>query len=149
MAYSHGWNASTPDGWKEPPMSDEQARAVHTPEHDADFFHGGWCWMSHPDYNYGNAIPVFMYEVDGERFYVPLDPSEGGELVWDERDAEWEITRGPMAELEEFIVKEQLVEALRDVLRIAEAASIGVTGNAKRLERARAAITRATEGEPK
>lgn len=37
-----------------------------------------------------------------------------------------------------------LLEALKDVLRIAKAASIGVTGNAKRIERADAAIARAT-----
>lgn len=61
------------------------------------FFHGGWCWMRHPSRNIGNAIPVFMYEAEGVRYYVPLDPSEGGELVWDERDDEWEMIVPPMA----------------------------------------------------
>lgn len=37
-------------------------------------------------------------------------------------------------------VAEGLLEALRDVLRIATAASIGVTGNQPRIARARAAI---------
>jgi hypothetical protein len=40
----------------------------------------------------------------------------------------------------------ELLEALRDVLRIAKAASIGVTGNAKRIERAESAIAKATGG---
>jgi hypothetical protein len=39
----------------------------------------------------------------------------------------------------------ELLEALRDVLRIATAASIGVSGNAPRLERARAAIAKASQ----
>jgi hypothetical protein len=55
------------------------------------FFNGGWCWMTHPSRNIGNPIPVFMYEVAGTRYYVPLDPSEGGELCWDERDEEWTV----------------------------------------------------------
>jgi hypothetical protein len=41
-----------------------------------------------------------------------------------------------------------LLAALQDVLRIATAASIGVSGNAPRLERARAAIAKATGGSP-
>lgn len=36
-----------------------------------------------------------------------------------------------------------LLDALQDILRIATAASIGVSGNAPRLERARAAIAKA------
>ncbi|MDE1907619.1 MAG: hypothetical protein KGH75_14330, partial [Rhodospirillales bacterium] len=38
----------------------------------------------------------------------------------------------------------ELLDALRDVLRIAKAASIGVTGNAPRIARAKAAISKAT-----
>jgi hypothetical protein len=64
------------------------------------FFDKGWCWMAHPDYNIGNPVPVFMYEADGERFFVPLDPSEGGEFVWDERDDSWEMVQPPMADEE-------------------------------------------------
>jgi hypothetical protein len=48
-----------------------------------------------------------------------------------------------------FIVRavnahDELVAALRDVLRIARAASIGITGNQPRLERARVALAKAT-----
>lgn len=40
-----------------------------------------------------------------------------------------------------------LLEALVDVLRIARAASIGVSGNTARIERATAAIAKATRGQ--
>ena len=40
--------------------------------------------------------------------------------------------------------RDALAEALKDVLRIATAASHGVTGNAPRLERARAALAKVT-----
>jgi hypothetical protein len=39
----------------------------------------------------------------------------------------------------------ELLDALKDVLRIARAASIGITGNQPRIERAQAAIKKATE----
>lgn len=36
--------------------------------------------------------------------------------------------------------RDELTEVLRDILRIAKAASIGITGNAKRIERAEIAL---------
>ena len=43
-------------------------------------------------------------------------------------------------------VNGELLDALRDVLRIAKAASIGIAGNAPRIARAEAAIAKSTGG---
>lgn len=43
-----------------------------------------------------------------------------------------------------FAASTELLAALQDVLRIATAASVGVSGNQPRLERARAAIAKAS-----
>lgn len=58
-----------------------------------DFLDDGWCWMTHPSYNCGNAIPVYMAEINGTRFYHPLDPSDATEFEWDRRDDEWKIVQ--------------------------------------------------------
>lgn len=79
------------------------------------FFDKGWCWMSHPDWNNGNAIPVFMYEANGDRFYVPLDPSEGGEFSWDERAAEWEMIESARDMARRVALMQDLEDELRSV----------------------------------
>jgi hypothetical protein len=58
---------------------------------DSQFFDGGWCWMTHPSRNDGNAIPVKMQIVDGVRYYYPFDPTDATDFEWDQRDDEWEI----------------------------------------------------------
>jgi len=95
------------------------------------FFDGGWCWMSHPDRNIGNAIPVFMYEADGTRYYVPLDPSDGGELVWDERDAEWEMVQGPIVDADRIAVIDQLCITISQLADALETANRTVGGPAQ------------------
>lgn len=75
---------------------------------DDQFFDGGWCWMAHPDWNNGNAIPVFMCAADGARFYIPLDPSNATDFEWDERAAEWQMVQPPMADLERAVELDDL-----------------------------------------
>ncbi len=70
------------------------------------FFNGGWCWMTHPDYNDAKPIPVWMLEVDGVKFYHPLDPSDATDFEWDRRDEQWQIVVPPLgAHLLEFAVE--------------------------------------------
>lgn len=83
---------------------------------DDQFFDKGWCWMAHPDWNNGNAIPVFMYEANGDRFYVPLDPSEGGEFSWDERDDEWEIIESALDSVRRVAAFDDAKDAIRERL---------------------------------
>jgi hypothetical protein len=64
---------------------------------DTQFFDGGWCWMAHPHWNNGNAIPVKMHAANGVRYYVPLDPESESDFEWDERDDEWEMVSSPLA----------------------------------------------------
>jgi hypothetical protein len=62
------------------------------------FFDGGWCWMRHPEYNDGNAVPVYMEQVDGGRWFRPCAPEYAQECEWDRRNDEWEMVEGPMAQ---------------------------------------------------
>ena len=116
---------------------------------DGQFFDGGWCWMSHPDWNIGNAIPVFMFEANGTRFYVPLDPSDAAEYEWDKRSEDWQMVRPPMADLQDAIKRDDLLAALQGVMEIEEdRLSRGVfkpnAEGMRRIEAARAAIAAAT-----
>lgn len=70
-------------------------RAEPTP--DAEFFDMGWCWMRHPDWNEGRAIPVYMQMNGPVRMYYPLDPADATDFEWDRRDDEWEMIVPPLA----------------------------------------------------
>jgi hypothetical protein len=75
---------------------------------DDQFFDGGWCWMSHPEYNDGNAIPVKMEAAEGGRWFYPLDPRGASEEDWDRRDKQWEMVQPPMADLERAVELDDL-----------------------------------------
>jgi hypothetical protein len=74
---------------------------------DDKFFDGGWCWMVHPEFNDGNAIPVKMTTDDGVRWFYPCDPAYALECEWDKRDEQWQMIDGPTAELERAVSSEE------------------------------------------
>ncbi|SCU94472.1 conserved hypothetical protein [Cupriavidus necator] len=53
---------------------------------------GGWLWMTHPDRNNGEPIPVQLVrdEDDGSLWYVPFDET-ACEFEWSERDPDWQV----------------------------------------------------------
>ena len=52
----------------------------------------GWRWMTHPDRNNGQPIPVRIEVEDGVTYYRPFD-ERGTDFEWDKRGDEWvEIT---------------------------------------------------------
>lgn len=49
---------------------------------------GEWRWMTHPNWNNGDPIPVRVFEQEGQMCYQPFDV-EAIDFDWDKRDAEW------------------------------------------------------------
>lgn len=84
---------------------------------------------------------TYMREIKREAYLIAEDEANARRIV-----ACVNACEGiPTEALESGAVRE-LLEALADVLRIAKAASIGVTGNGPRIARAEAAIAQARRG---
>lgn len=65
------------------------AQAVAVPE--------GWRWMTHPDRNNGQPIPVRIEVEDGVTYYRPFD-ERGTDFEWDKRGDEWVEIAAPAQE---------------------------------------------------
>lgn len=60
-----------------------EARSLTTPRE-------GWLWMTHPDRNDGEPIPVKLVHENGEWWYIPFD-EDAIEFSWADRDEDWTI----------------------------------------------------------
>ncbi len=68
------------------------AQSPELPEQKLNFTtpREGWLWMTHPDRNDGEPIPVKLVHENGEWWYIPFD-TDAIEFSWADRDEHWTI----------------------------------------------------------